>query len=818
MLVLFLVFLATRVVYLSADPPKNLSWSLGLFFDEGIYNHNARNQILFGQWKLDEWNDFYYSAVSTAIKYGVLRIIGVGRAQIRLISVAYSMLSLLFVYWASKESYGYKTALIALFLFGTNYISTMYARIGMQDTQTLTIFILAFYVWQKGMPHLEHRGGGRGYVFLAGMVCFLSYTYKNLFLYLLPVPFAAFGLLILLQFQNTPRRTLLLKALGFFSGGTAAAFLLWFVTFYLPYREPISQFGNFFVKQQMFPRIGLDHFAENMLQTPFFKYFSNSPMIVLGSFLCLLGLYYLLCSERRIHIQPTDIFLMLWFWAAFAFSGIIAYRPTRYFLPIIPPMCMLAARFLGILADEKKAIKLPQKLHWPFYPLAVIWITILLNAVILPWLNRYRHLVPLLHLPTLRQPAGRIVNVGLAIILTGLIAYCTQRWHTTRLKVSKPIAFVAVGLGLAMSLYMNGKYYYQWVRSPEYVVPAVGQDLVARIGSNGYIGGMDAPGVAYDTPYKTLISWNQYVNYADNPITQYQLTHLFLSESRAVGERAYYSRTYPQEMQHATLLQQYSIKDSLFSLFSLVEPRLEGIKVGQTHFRPGQPLTTTMQVKNHDFRQAVRLNLNWFLYPQTLEHEARPISHGEAIHVWMPPEHSRTFTVTGNAPDHQGQYDLLLSLDRIADWRAEAEARRRHLGRVVPDIDAMGNRAVYHNVNQSPTAGFLMFGGYRDYQPGIYEAAFRLKIGDHHITAPVVRIDVMAEYGKTCLAQLDLRGTDFRDNRYTSVVLPYRLKDYTRRVEFRVYSYGTTDVWADAVSIIFREGVWYKDPIRVTRE
>ena len=188
---------------------------------KGVYNHNARNQILFGQWKLDEWNDYYYSAISTWIKYQILKLIGVGRAQIRLISIVYSMLSLLFVYLAAKESYGSRTALIALLLFGSNYVSGMYSRLGMQDTQTLTIFIIAFYFWQKGLNVLDkqHRWWGV-YLFLGGMAIFLSYTYKNLFLYLLPVPFVALVIYIVLQFQQARQRKQLFKAFAIFSLGT----------------------------------------------------------------------------------------------------------------------------------------------------------------------------------------------------------------------------------------------------------------------------------------------------------------------------------------------------------------------------------------------------------------------------------------------------------------------------------------------------------------------------------------------------------------------------------------------------------------------
>ena len=58
-LIIFIVLFGLRLIHITADPPANLSWSGGLFFDEGALAHNARNKVLFGEWKLDEWNDFY---------------------------------------------------------------------------------------------------------------------------------------------------------------------------------------------------------------------------------------------------------------------------------------------------------------------------------------------------------------------------------------------------------------------------------------------------------------------------------------------------------------------------------------------------------------------------------------------------------------------------------------------------------------------------------------------------------------------------------------------------------------------------------------
>jgi 4-amino-4-deoxy-L-arabinose transferase-like glycosyltransferase len=805
--VLFSFFLATRLIHLLADPPKTLDFSLGLFFDEGIYNHNVRNQILFGQWKLDEWNDFYYSALSTWLKYLVFRLIGIGRAQIRLFSIAFSMVSLIFAYLASKESYGKRTGLIAVLLLGTNYIYLMFNRLGMQDTQPIAVFLISFYFWQKGMNLAKVSEPAPGlkkwtwYCFLAGVVCFTSYTFKNLVLYLLPAPFVTFGLYLALQFRDKPLRAKLLKAFGYFSAGVFLAFLIWYLPFYLPNRAIIIQFGSFFAKTQMFPITRLSQLLRNIYQTPFFLYFSYNPIVLLGSLFFLWSLYYLLCSEMRSRIQSTDIFLTMWFWAAFAFTGIIAYRPTRYFLPIIPPMCLLAARFMSSL-HKLPQLKLPKKLHWSFFLISVIWLTIIFHYCILPW--GYRAM----------GTKGLIASTCFAVIITGIVIYLTKRWQARELRLAKyfPVT-IAVAL-IAFSLYKDGKYYYRWARSPEYVVSNTGKDIMTQVGRNGYIGGMDAPGVAYDTPYKTLISWDQYVNYAENPITKYKLTHLFLANNRNIQEDHYYFQRYPREMRTATLLQQYPIKDATFSLFSLVEIRLENLTLAKTTFSPRESLETKIRMKNYDFRQPGKLFLNWFLYPLTLTQDANPVSMGQERQYWLPPEHEQDFSLTGNLPEQSGQYILLVSWNTGKESRCEAENMRRQIGQIVEDINAAGNRVVYHDTVTSPGTGFLAYGHYRDYQPGVYETVFRLKIGDRMTTDDVVRLDVAANYGKVILQQRELRQSDFSDTRqYQSIILPYFLKDYTRRVEFRVFSYGKTDVWVDEIHTVYREGVWYREPI-----
>lgn len=51
-----------RFSHLSADPPPDLSWSQGPYTDEGAIAINARDKVLWGEWKMD---DFFRMGISS---------------------------------------------------------------------------------------------------------------------------------------------------------------------------------------------------------------------------------------------------------------------------------------------------------------------------------------------------------------------------------------------------------------------------------------------------------------------------------------------------------------------------------------------------------------------------------------------------------------------------------------------------------------------------------------------------------------------------------------------------------------------------------
>src|SRR5437773_1084880 len=83
-----------RLVALNSDAYWRLSWSSALFTDEGFYIHNARNLVLFGHARTDDFNNALLMPTLHLVQVAVFRCFGVGVNQARMISVVCSLLTL----------------------------------------------------------------------------------------------------------------------------------------------------------------------------------------------------------------------------------------------------------------------------------------------------------------------------------------------------------------------------------------------------------------------------------------------------------------------------------------------------------------------------------------------------------------------------------------------------------------------------------------------------------------------------------------------------------------------------------------------------
>ncbi len=136
--------------------------------------------------------------------------------------------------------------------------------------------------------------------------------------------------------------------------------------------------------------------------------------------------------------------------------------------------------------------------------------------------------------------------------------------------------------------------------------------------------------------------------------------------------------------------------------------------------------------------------------------------------------------------------------------RSGYEAEKcHHLARgvsVVNDKNASSGKAVLMKKGEREESITIMYGPYDLLLPGNYEASFRL-LAEDALEVPVIDIDVVTDFGDTVFGWRDIRGTDFKQgNSYETFSLKFSLEE-AARVEYRVCTYGRTDIRIDRMDI-----------------
>jgi hypothetical protein len=130
-----------RTAWLTADPPTHATVGI-VWHDEGAWVHNARNRVLWGTWRTDNWNPMFIAPVFTGLEYIAFSQLGVGTWQARTVSVAAGLVSILFLALGLAATGGRRAAAAGAVLLATNYVFVMWNRAALMES-TMTAFIVA---------------------------------------------------------------------------------------------------------------------------------------------------------------------------------------------------------------------------------------------------------------------------------------------------------------------------------------------------------------------------------------------------------------------------------------------------------------------------------------------------------------------------------------------------------------------------------------------------------------------------------------------------------------------------------------------------
>jgi len=335
---LVLLFLFNGHLFITDDVESNYA----LTAKEMVQSGDWLSPQIYGQYWYDKPIFFYWL---TALGF---KLFGFTEFAARFFPALFSVFSLLLVYWFGRKLYSHQVGLISGFILATSLEFWLIGKFIITDSALFFFFngALAFF-------YLAYRGTKeeKNYYYLFYLFCGLATLTKG------PIGFLLPGLIITLFFLYT-RNWAELKAMKIFTG--AVLFLVtalpWYYLMYLKHGE---QFLLMFFGVHNFLRATVsEHPRDNVI-------YYYLLILILGFFPWVAFLPQTLrkCIQKDgswLKLKGDTVFLLLWFLAVFIFFQMMATKYITYTLPILFPLSVLVARFLGEKSNLSQA-----KLFWP---------------------------------------------------------------------------------------------------------------------------------------------------------------------------------------------------------------------------------------------------------------------------------------------------------------------------------------------------------------------------------------------------------------------------------------------------------------------
>jgi len=520
-----------RLQHVKADPPLllvHLSRSAGIYFDEAMYCHNARNKILFGTWMLDDWNPVLYNAILTGIYYVGFKLFGIHIVTVKVTNILFGLLGVLFLYAAVRRFISESCALGLALLFCLDFYWTMYNRIGLLENFSTLFFILSFYFLAKSAKRPWFMG-------LVGVTVAMAVLSKYLFFYFF---FTSLLAVLYHSWRQKRWRPAIDFLAGFFS-----VLLVWFFSIYLPLSSSFRKIGSGWMELSWPENIGKIFF--NLYRNNLPRYMSLIPFFFIAGLIFSAMVLVKLWRKN----PPPDIlemFVFLWMVGTFFQMAILNYQPLRYYLVLVP------ALFFALSLDIKNRDWLQQEAK------RAISVFIPLSALF------YKFWVGLVRPPSAFFAFNHILlRIPLYLTLAALFFF----WLSKSVRWRKIASiYILVSLALA-SLFI---YYFQFYRSPSYQLESAAARL-RLLPPGSVIMGNEAPRLALETNFRFFVAFEGWFNDED-PFRLFRPTHLLVLDKFWGGELAWIQRRFPDVASRLKLHRRFPIWDTTVSLYRVNYP------------------------------------------------------------------------------------------------------------------------------------------------------------------------------------------------------------------------------------------------------
>lgn len=524
---LLLLAALLRCQHVKADPPRilpALSGSAGIYFDEGIYCHNARNRILFGRWITDEWNPLVYNAPLTAVYFLAFKLFGISIVTVKAVNIVFGLAAILLLHAGVRRYLDRGAALALTALFAFDFVFLMYNRLGLLENFSSLCLLLGFYLFVLA-------GERRWPAFALGITAAVAALSKYLFAYFLVSTLAA-------VVWRSWRRSRLSELLLFLAGVLTTA-IPWFVGIYLPFRSTFRKIGSGWGMLSL-PRSPADALG-NVLGNPLPRYLQLLPAVglLLIPFLAW-GLLKLLRGRGGEGFGGLDLFVLLWIAGAFLSMGLLNYRPLRYYLPMVPALYLA----VSLLLRDREWIRSRFR---PFAALAA--------------------LSALASLPFLRALAAREAAAGVQPLAVRLAAVLALAASLVLLlahgqAARRAAAATALAAMLGISLYLYAAHFFL---RPSFRLEAASR-YMENLPAGSVVLGQEAPRLTLGTRFRAVMAYENWFNDED-PFGRYDPDYVLALDRFRDAEMGWMRRRFPERTSALRLVRRFPVWDTTVTLY-----------------------------------------------------------------------------------------------------------------------------------------------------------------------------------------------------------------------------------------------------------
>ena len=578
------------VLFLSSDPPQ-ISWSQDVATDPPQYTNFARNHAIWGSWDLFGHNRyvFFLKSFTTVFSYLIYVLFGTGRFQSNLVAVILNLMSMIFLFFALKKIFNSRVAFLTMFFLGINYVFIMYGRNPFLEISAIFLIVLGFFFLVYSFE--------RNLLLIPSGVCFATGIFfgKTMAAFILA---PCLGALLLWMFEHysASHRKIDFKPLILFGAGFLAIALFWLFFSYLPSkREVTSYLGEqalglygFPVAFQSVTGFVVALFTFGIETYVFFNIFFLMPVLFLLAFLGFVWYFIKRPTvkelfRQRDHQSQAEFFLLFWFLVSFFLVMSLNYRPLRYHLYLIPPMCALAGLWVDSFLRSpalKKNFR-PGILFWVFFVLSVTFFS---NYALI---TGYALIVG--------KDLLLVYSLGISLgitLLSSLFFYLRFVKSPAKTKPKSDLLQPGLRWGVVLVLLLlavgaNLVQFISWASSPKYSLNRASADLGKILSPQAVLSGPYGPALAWDNKLKDVIHMFGVAKVDTQLFLTYPITHLALEKGGNL-ERAI--QDYPEVMKQAQRVTTYWIRNIPVEIYRIAEytgnPRTQGYQL--TDFEKGK--------------------------------------------------------------------------------------------------------------------------------------------------------------------------------------------------------------------------------------